>query len=150
MFEHFEFISLTQLGQLFGASSHQMGRWLVEVGLRTQYYEPSQQAIDGGFISIAKPEGGRPFVAWHREKTIQVLEQAGHVRIDCSSTEQVVGPFSAKATDDGKVVISDRSGFSCCVADDRVIAAKLVRLLNRETEIPRSMNQDFAARLFED
>lgn len=32
MFEHFEFLSLTQLGKVFDVSAIQIGRWLVKIG----------------------------------------------------------------------------------------------------------------------
>ena len=39
----FEFRTLTQIGEVFGASSHQVGKWLVEIGLRTRERGPVRQ-----------------------------------------------------------------------------------------------------------
>lgn len=132
MFEHFEFVSMKQLGQLFGATSHQIGRWLVEAGLRTKGLQPSQRAIEGGFIDMVTLDDGTQFASWHREKIIEALEKAGHCRVDCTPTEQVVGPFSVRISEAGVVEILDGRELSCCVATNKDIAVKLVRQLNRD------------------
>jgi len=141
MNEHFEYLTLTQLGKVFGASPNQVGRWLVEVGLRTNYLKPTQQALNGGFTKLVTLEDGSQFVSWHQEKTLQALEGAGHCRIDATAIEQGVAPFSAKMTGDSEIEISDSNGLCCCTAKDKTIAAKLVRLLNREPIMPRSANE---------
>jgi hypothetical protein len=47
----YEFMTLTQIGQIFGTTSHQAGRWLLKLGLRTQTkhgMKPSAEAFEGG------------------------------------------------------------------------------------------------------
>jgi hypothetical protein len=47
-------LTQTQLGSLFGASSHEVGKWLVEVGLRDKKTKkPTDAAHRGGFCETA-------------------------------------------------------------------------------------------------
>lgn len=66
-----EYLSMTEIGKFFDASSHDIGRWLIEIDLRTQEKMPSQRAKNEGFVSTA-PNGRDTgwFFVWHREKTI--------------------------------------------------------------------------------
>lgn len=67
----------TQLGELFGVSSHDIGKWLTDVGLRDpKKKKPSWDAYDGGFCVLA-PNG---FFAgdWVTDLTVAKLQDAGH------------------------------------------------------------------------
>lgn len=46
-----EYFTLTELGRLYGVSSHVVGRWLKNLGLRTESGQPSNQAFADGFVS---------------------------------------------------------------------------------------------------
>ena len=49
----YEFMSLTQIGEVFGTTSHQVGRWLAKIGLRSQAKQgmkPSRDAYSGGYV----------------------------------------------------------------------------------------------------
>jgi hypothetical protein len=74
-----EFMSLTELGKLYGVSSHKMGQWLVDIGLRDKNKKPSQSAFEGGYVQRrASTQPGTYFWVWHAAKTTQTLEKAGH------------------------------------------------------------------------
>jgi hypothetical protein len=98
-----EFSSMTDLGRMFGATSHVMGRWLIEIGLRTDDKKPSREAFAAGYVEQA-PTGrgnGGYFWVWNTEKTITALEKAGHRRADqhaapapTQSISRLVPPFS--------------------------------------------------------
>lgn len=78
-----EYFSQTELGRLYGVSSHKIGSWLVELGLRNAQKKPSAKAFDGGFVS--RRESRQPetyFWVWHAEKTMQALDQAGKKRVE--------------------------------------------------------------------
>jgi hypothetical protein len=97
----YEFMSLTQIGQVFGTTSHQAGRWLAKLGLRTQGKQglrPSKEAFEGGYVKDV-PSRGQGYVwAWHSEKTVKALENAGH-RVCISPSNELLaactlnGPF---------------------------------------------------------
>jgi len=76
-----EFLSMTDLGKLYGVSSHKMGKWLVALGMRTTDKKPSRTAFDNGFVEQKdSTQPGTYFWAWHAEKTISALAKAGHRR----------------------------------------------------------------------
>lgn len=77
----YEYLSLTQIGELFGTTSHQVARWLTQVGLRyesKQGKKPSRDAYAGGFVKEVPSRNQVYCLAWHGEKTIKALEEAGH------------------------------------------------------------------------
>lgn len=74
----FEFMSLTQLGQLFEVSNQQVGKWLVALGLRTADHKPSRAAFAGGYVEKL-PTGVTTYTwTWHAERTVERLTAAGH------------------------------------------------------------------------
>ena len=74
------FLSLTELGKLCGVSSHKVGKWLVELGLRTQAKKPSPRAFREGFVEQRpSTQPATYFWVWHGERTLRVLTEAGLV-----------------------------------------------------------------------
>lgn len=70
-----EYLSLTEIAAIFGATSHQVGRWLKQVGLRTESGSPSRAAFDGDFVSRRESTNpGTYFYTWHSERTMGVLD----------------------------------------------------------------------------
>jgi hypothetical protein len=73
----FEHLTLTQLGEVFGVSSHQIGNWLVTLGLRSDQKRPSREAFAGGYVTTAPSRGQGYNYVWHAEKTVKALVDAG-------------------------------------------------------------------------
>jgi hypothetical protein len=74
-----KFFSLTELGRLYGVSSHKIGKWLMDLGLRDQNKKPSRTAFDNGFVQQRDSTNiGTYYWVWHFAKTCQALEKAGH------------------------------------------------------------------------
>lgn len=72
------FLSLTELGKLYGVSSPQIGKRLKQVDLRTQDNKPSPRAFKEGFVAQrGSTQPGTYFWVWHTEKTLKVLTGAG-------------------------------------------------------------------------
>ncbi len=82
------YVNQTQLGELFGGTSHDVGRWLDAIGLRSGG-RPTRKAFEGGYVSPA----GYGYV-WQQEKTVAALEEAGHKRVPQKTTTRITGPFS--------------------------------------------------------
>lgn len=62
-----EFSTLTELGKLFGVSSHSIGRWLIECGLRTPGKKPSRKAFEDGLVRQAPTgRGAGYFWVWQK------------------------------------------------------------------------------------
>lgn len=73
-----EFMSLTELGRLYGVSSHAVGQWLTTIGLRTPKKKPSAKAHQGGYVDQrGSTQPGTYFWVWHAERTMRVLDDAG-------------------------------------------------------------------------
>jgi hypothetical protein len=72
-----EFLSLTELGRLYGVSRNKVGQWLVDLGLRTKEKKPSRAAFDGGFVDQRNSSNpGTYFWVWHAKKTTCLLDGA--------------------------------------------------------------------------
>ena len=111
-----EFVTQTELGRLFGATSHVIGKWLVECGLRTETRKPSRTAFKGGFVEQA-PSGrnGGYFYVWHQEKAIAALRSAGHRlkrQYEPPTDSRLRGPFEARK--------SSRNGYEIVGGDGDV------------------------------
>ena len=77
----FEFMTLTQLGEIFGVSSHQVGNWLVEIEFRTESKRPSRLAFEIDAVKEGPSKGQGYNWVWHVERTITALEAAGRRRV---------------------------------------------------------------------
>ena len=130
MYEIFEYLNLTQLGEIFGVSGKKLGRILVEIGLRTKGKEPSKRASEKGFVRWVDDENCGGFYAWHGEKTIAALEAAGYRRVDTVKPDvSLVGPFKVQA-EGGRYEIITALSEVCFWAADQNAANRLVVLLN--------------------
>lgn len=78
-----EYTTMRELGKTFDVSSHTIGRWLVEIGLRTAEKNPSQRALRE-YVTQISLDCGKPLFMWHQAKTIAALESAGHERKNSS------------------------------------------------------------------
>ena len=134
----YEFMSLTQIGQVFGTTSHQAGRWLAKIGLRTQGKQglrPSKEAFEGGFVKDV-PSRGQGYVwAWHSEQTVTALEDAGH-RVCISPSNELLaactlnGPFEHRRNQQLGFEIVNGDGTVAVTVTGEQNALLLRRLLN--------------------
>ncbi len=79
----FTYLNQTALGEIFGVSSHKVGKWLKELGYRTEDGKPSAKAFAYGYVR-QEPTGRAPgtyYYVWNADKTITVLEFAGHFQV---------------------------------------------------------------------
>lgn len=104
----FCYMSMTEIGQLFykdlrsasSATSHDVGRWLQDIGLRTKDKSPSLNATESG-IAIQKLTGKNkdiPNHYWEPNQTVAALEKAGHKRLpnppeNIVCHEKIEGPY---------------------------------------------------------
>ncbi|HMP03152.1 MAG TPA: hypothetical protein PKD86_00370 [Gemmatales bacterium] len=109
----YNYLTQTQIGSLFGESSHKIGKWLVELGLRDEKSKkPTNEAHRGGYCETA-PSGqvGYHWV-WNAEKTVERLRQANH-RLLSDLPEELVepptltGPFRISASCSKEVLNAD-------------------------------------------
>ncbi len=72
-----EFVSMTEIGKILAFTSHEIGRMLRELGLRTQDGKPSDWAFGLEMVRLAT-SGKNPnvtFYEWHKEKTLKILDR---------------------------------------------------------------------------
>lgn len=76
--------TLTVIGKRFGVSGKVIGKWLAELGLRVIGKQPTRRAIELGLIAKStfnRGTGTFPIVLWDIEKTVRILEAAGHRQV---------------------------------------------------------------------
>lgn len=130
-----EFMSLTQLGEVFGVSNQQVGKWLIALGLRTNANKPSREAFSEGFVREMPSRNQGYFWAWHAEKTIAAIEAAGHLRVLNPPPELVQpptlnGPFSVRKSEEGTFQIVSTDGAVAVLVTGEANALFLRNLLN--------------------
>jgi hypothetical protein len=69
-----DYVTMKDLGQELGLSSHQIGRKLKDLGLRTDDGRPSNLAFDCGFVAQKWTQDHTHYLwAWHRGLTLKTL-----------------------------------------------------------------------------
>lgn len=131
MYNDYEYLTQKQLGRLFGASPHQVGKWLIEVGLRTSDKKPSYKAHKEGYAEWIN-SGGKMFYAWHRERTTCELERHGYRRL----AQELDGPVEQKhdfcviPKEDGAFEVVGPTDKVSIRATEKLAAEEIVKLLN--------------------
>jgi hypothetical protein len=91
-----EFLTMKEIGKVFGTSSHVIGRKLKELGLRNSEGRPTQAAFQGNYCDRRWTSDGLNYCwAWQRDKTIELLLENGLGRADeepASTSEQLQPP----------------------------------------------------------
>jgi hypothetical protein len=139
----YKFLTQTQLGRLFGVSSHKIGGWLVEVSLRTEDKRPSDRAHHDGFCTTA-PSGSTGYHwVWNSQKTVRALQEAGHALVSDAPSELVEpsvlnGPFSMSPTRTKEILNTDGSvAVSVMNEQSARIVLKLLNTSHRHGVIER-------------
>lgn len=148
MFEHFEFVSLTQLGQIFGVTPKEIDNGLVECGLRKRH-KPTDKAKAGGFVTTVEMPGGESFYTWHRERTMAALSALRSRPFGQDQIDQVVmplnpnsitefrpplGPFTLKQTDGVGLQFVDANGITWLHGTDEAFANQILELMKKAHE----------------
>ena len=133
-----EYSTQTELGRLFGVTSHVIGKWLAALGLRVVGGNPTAKAQ--GLVKTAptgRGEGDHLFFLWHTAKTVKALEDAGHRQVQLpepypavANTKLLVGPFSNRISGmEGYEILNGNGNVFGWVTGERA-ATWVVRLLN--------------------
>jgi hypothetical protein len=144
----FEFMTMSQIGELFGVSSHQVGKWLVEIGLRTDRKAPSQLAFGGDFVTQAPSRNDGYNWVWHSARTVAALEKAGHRRIYNPPTylvhpAKLKGPFGKRGnTENGYDIVNGDGSVAIVVSgeENADFMVKVLTLADRHGVIARHFN----------
>ena len=68
------FITLTELGEIYGVSAREVGRWLKGLRLREEDGQPSRAAHDQRLVLERELRHGGYFYLWHKDKTCALLD----------------------------------------------------------------------------
>jgi hypothetical protein len=81
-------LTLTDLGRLYGISAMHCGRLLSEAGLRDRQGQPTARALDDGCAAPLnrQRQGGQPF--WHHQNCRPAFEAAGLVTVQRATLVQ--------------------------------------------------------------
>lgn len=134
----FEFMTQTQLGQIFGVSSHKIGGWLKKMGLRNEHGHPTVRAHKEGFCKQAPSSAGFHWV-WNSGRTVQSIIGAGYSPVPNPPPFLVrpailKGPFSVQKSSGPEFVIESSDGSVSLWANNRMTADVIVRILNMAHE----------------
>lgn len=73
-----EFSTMKEIGGRFGVTSHQIGRLLKELGLRTHDGRPSEKAFEFGLVEKRWTNSMEHYLwAWRAEEIVLILIDAG-------------------------------------------------------------------------
>lgn len=130
----FEYMSQTELGELFGVTSHVIGKWLAAIGLR-ENKTPSTAAIEAKMVTLVPARNEHYNWVWHSDRTVAALEKAGHRRIYNPPLHLVApvklnGPFTKRGNNQNGYDIVNGDGFVAIVVSGQNTAELLVKLLN--------------------
>jgi hypothetical protein len=132
----YEYESLTDLGRRFGVSCQKVGQWLEMLDLRVVGESPTALAFGLGLVKAAPTNRGSTsgyFYTWHTEKTIKLLEEAGHQRIDkatASKAHPLIGPFTLRLNGTDAYEILNQEGNVVLWTIGEENARFVVKLLN--------------------
>ena len=131
----FAHMSLTQLGELFGVTSHKIGQWLKGLGFRDEEGLPTKTAHDGRYCKQAVAGEKGTLWVWHSEKIVAALKEAGHPLLlnppqDLLSPAILNGPFTVRTTANAICVIENADGSDCIRVNNSMTADVVTRLLN--------------------
>jgi hypothetical protein len=75
--------TMKQIGTLFGTTSHQIGKKLKMVGLRTPDGKPSLEAFQSHLCEqLWDCDHVHYLWGWERDRTVAILEQSGLERVE--------------------------------------------------------------------
>jgi hypothetical protein len=143
-----EYVSLTDLGRRFGATSRECGGWLAGLGLRIIGGDPTEEAHRLGLpklVPTGRGDNDRQFFIWHLQKTVGILEAAGHKQVQplgkppAISRNPLVGPFSYRPSGDyWEMLNGDGLVFAWEIGDESVpkITVQLLNLAYKHGKLP--------------
>lgn len=131
----FTYMNQTQLGKLFGVSSHIIGGWLRSLGLRDEDGKPTQEAHDGDFCKSAPSGPTNHYWVWNSQKTVEAFIEAGH-RLVPNPPQNLVrpailhGPFSVRKSAGAEFVVENGDGSVSLWANNKMTADVVAKILN--------------------
>ena len=130
-----EYMNMVDLGRLFGVSSHQIGKWLKDLGLRRANGTPSTTAYQQKLVSFSYEQWGTYNAVWHVDRVVRILEHADHQQVadlpsDLVELPTLTGPFSLREIGNGKQQIVGNDGEVAITVAGETNAKVVLRVMN--------------------
>lgn len=125
-----EHLTLAELGRVFGVGEKDVGKWLIELRLRS----PRGFPMDASYVKLLKPQTWGQAHVWIADRTVEVLMMNGRNPVvpppaDLVEAAPLDGPFRINAHTCGLHEVVGQRGAVAWVSGDRN-AHQVCRLLN--------------------
>lgn len=125
----------TQLGDLFGVTSHKIGQWLKDIGLRDADGKPSDEAHREGYCKQAPSGPSGYHWVWNSEQTVAAFRETGHQLVPNPPQKLVAaailnGPFSVRKSAGSEFVIENEDGSVSLWGNTKMTSDVVARILN--------------------
>lgn len=121
MYEEYQYLTQTQLGHISGLTSHEIGKELRKLGLRTKSNTPTKKAVDEGYAKHTTcHQGSTSFWAWHRIKTLSALASAGFHPVKQDDKTPAAEDGGGRLTGPFELRQSSTNGFEIISSDGTV------------------------------
>jgi hypothetical protein len=130
--EEKKWLSMWELGQVFGVGLKVVGGWLEARNLVNSRRSPTEFAISTGYSDL-KPDWQGIYRWYWNRKLIDEFTEAGHIRPDQPITRDAValhGPFITRLVGDGDYEIVGADNVVSVRVAGKENAAFVLRLLN--------------------
>lgn len=142
-------LNQTQLGKLFGATSHDIGKWLISCGLKDQSTgRPTREAHQEQCCDTAPSGLSNYSWEWVAEKTVQRLVEAGHplateLPPELVEPPELVGPFQMK-TASSKIILNGegRPVLQLTVAAHAKVLMRILEAAHKTGAIERMLKSE--------
>ena len=139
----------TQLGKLFGATSHDVGKWLVSCGLKDKETRmPTREAHNEMYCDTAPSGQSNYSWEWVAEKTVKRLISAGHplateLPPELVEPPELVGPFQMK-TASSKIILNGegRPVLQIAVAAHAKVLLRILEAAHKTGAIERMLRSE--------
>lgn len=131
----YDFLTQTDLGKLFGVTSHEIGKWLLRIDLRNDDKTPSDKALAGNYVALLPCRNERHTYSWHTKKTVDELEKAGYQKIPnppeyLVQHDNIVGPYICTKNNRNGYDIKSSNGDVCVTAYGKENAEIVMEAMN--------------------
>ena len=129
------YLTLDELGRLFGVSQKTVGKWLEKLGLRTSKGKPSLVAFSQNWVSFVQNRNTDDRHVWNAERTVAVFIENGMKSVVPPPTDLIVtshldGPFTIRTNSGSPNEIVGSNGEVAVWVSGDANARIVCRLLN--------------------
>lgn len=120
-----QFLTLAELGRVFGVSEKMVGKWLTDMNLRTSKGKPSFTAHSEDWVTFVRSQSPNDKYVWRSKRTVAALVANGAKPVmpppaDLFTASDLDGPFKIRTNSDSHHEVVGANGeVEVWVAGDR-------------------------------